>query len=89
MNFKKIFQKVFYPTLKRYYIIFLSWSIQTKFFFYPTLKKYNFFSCEDRVYILKSFKSYIEKITFEHRVYILKGFKSFKSHIWKYIILSF
>ena len=47
--------------------------------FYPTLKIHNFFSCEHRVYILKGFKSHIEKNKFfscEHRVYILKDFKS-------------
>jgi hypothetical protein len=32
--------------------------------FYLTLKKYNFFSCEDRVYILKGFKSHIKKNIF-------------------------
>ena len=43
-----------------------------KFFFYLTLKKYNFFfSCEHKVYILKGFKSYIEKIKYSSCIYIV------------------
>jgi len=32
--------------------------------YFPTLKKYNFFLVEHRVYLLKGFKSYIEKIKY-------------------------
>jgi len=46
MKFKRLFQKVFYPTLKRYYVSILSFKVEIfkpKNFFYPTLKKHNFF----------------------------------------------
>ena len=53
MKFKRLFQKVFYPTLKRYHVNMLSFEVEVfkpKRFFYPTLKKY-FFPCEHGVYI--------------------------------------
>jgi len=39
--------------------------------FYPTLKKHNFFSYEHKVYLLKGFKSHIEKIKNSSIIYIV------------------
>jgi len=71
MKFKILFQKVFYPTLKRYYVIILSWSIEIKKVFLFYIEKTQFFSCEHRVDILKSFKSHIEKIKHSSSIYIV------------------
>ena len=43
--------------------------LNQKRFFYPTLKKYNFFLV-DIEYILKGFKSHIEKIKYSSSIYI-------------------
>ena len=52
------------PLIIKNYTLFFKLEYLNQNFFYPTLKKHNFFSCEHRVYLLKGFKSYIEKIIF-------------------------
>ena len=73
MKFKILFQKSFYSTLKRCYIyyFFKLKYLNQKGFFNSTFKKHNFFLCEHRVYILKGFKFYINKIKYFSNIYIV------------------
>ena len=46
MKFERLFQKIFYCMLKKYYVSMLFFQVEVfkpKRFFYPTLKKHYFF----------------------------------------------
>ena len=70
MKIEYIYKRVSNLTLKKHNFFLVNIEYRYKKVSNPTLKKH-LFSWENRVYILKSFKSHIEKIKYFSNIYLV------------------